>query len=117
MVGPGMMGGRGRLANLYACHRYTLLFYTLILTLVAAPLLTALDLRGDLLQLFLAFNLLVAVLGVPGRTLRTLLILLAAAALALRVAPAAATGEGLTRGAAVVASGLALVAAGTAVRF
>jgi hypothetical protein len=111
------MSARGRLANLYGCHRYALLFYTLIVTLGIAPLLTALRFGGDLLQLLLALNLLVALLGVPGHALRTLLILLAAAAVALRAAPASAVGERLSTGALVTGGGLALVALIAAIRF
>src|SRR5215470_7828254 len=111
------MSERRPLANLYRCHRYALLFYTLIITLSAAPLLTALHFSGDLLQLLLAFNLLVALLGVPGHASRTLFILLAAAAMALRLAPLAAVGERLAIGALVAASGLALVAVISAIRF
>jgi hypothetical protein len=105
------------LASLYSCHRYAVLFYTLILTLAAAPLLTALRFSGDLLQLFLAFNLLVALTGVPGHRSRTLLIGLAAVVVALRLAPASAVGEGVANAAVVAASGLALVAVVSAIRF
>jgi hypothetical protein len=111
------MSARVRLANLYGCHRYALLFYTLIVTLGAAPLLTALRFSGDLLQLLLAFNLLVALLGVHGHASRTLLILLAAAAVALRLAPMSAIGEAFAMGALVTTSGLALVAVVSAIRF
>src|SRR5687767_13220329 len=105
------------LANLYGCHRYAVLFYTLIFTLAAGPLLTALHFSGDVLQLFLAFNLLVALTGVPGNTLRTLLIGLAAAVVALRLAPASAVGEGVATAAVAAGSGLALVAVVSAIRF
>jgi hypothetical protein len=105
------------LANLYRCYRYALLFYTLMVTLAAAPLLSALRMSGDLLQLLLAFNLLIALLGVPRHTWRTLLIVLAAAAVALRVAPASAVGERLPTAALVLGSGVALVAVTSAIRF
>jgi hypothetical protein len=105
------------LASLYICHRYAVLFYTLILTLAAAPLLTALHFSGDLLQLFLAFNLLVALTGVPGHAVRTLLIGLAAVVVALRIVPASAVGEGLEIAAVTAGSGLALVAVVSAIRF
>jgi ion channel len=111
------VGARRRLANVYASHRYALLFYTLILTLSAAPLLSALQLSGDLLQIFVAFNLLVAILDVPGQTSRTVLIVLAAVAVGLRIAPASAIGEGLATGALVGAGGLAMVGVASAIRF
>ncbi|HEY3065027.1 MAG TPA: potassium channel family protein [Methylomirabilota bacterium] len=108
---------RPRLATVYASHRYALLFYTLLLTLGAAPLLAALHFSGDLLQVFLVFNLLVALLGVPGKHSRTLLLLLAATVVALRAAPASTVGHGIATGALAAAAGLAVVAVGGAIRF
>src|SRR5262245_48760784 len=105
------------LANLYGSYRYTLLFYTLLFTLAAAPLLTALHFSGDLLQVLLAFNLLVAVLGVTGHISRTLLILVAAVAIALRAVPASAVGHRLADGALMAVGGVALVAVVSAMRF
>jgi hypothetical protein len=104
-------------ANVYDSHRYALLFYTLLLTLGASPVLTALHFSGDLLQIFLAFNLLIALLDVPGRVSRVLLILLAAAAVALRAAPASAVGEDVATGALAAVSAVALVAVVSAIRF
>jgi len=111
------MSALGRLANAYACHRYTVLFYTLLLTLAIAPLLTALGFSGDLLQIFLAFNLLIALVGATGRSWRTPLVLLAAVAVGLRVAPASTVSAGLATGALVAGSGLALLTVGAAMRF
>src|SRR5262249_11560026 len=111
------MTARGRLANLYACYRYAILFYTLIFTLAAAPLLTALHLSGDLLQVLLAFNLLVALLGVTGHASRTWLILVAAVAIALRAVPASAVGHRVADGALMAVGGVALVAVVSAMRF
>src|SRR5215475_14093655 len=105
------------LANLYGYHRYAILFYTLLFTLAAAPLLTALHFSGDLLQLLLAFNLLVALLGITGRAWRNVLLVLAAAAIALRAAPASAVGHRLGDGALLAVGGIALVAVVSAIRF
>ena len=105
------------LVSLYSGHRYAALFYTLILTLAAGPLLTAFHFSGDLLQLFLAFNLLVALTGLPDRASRMVLIGLAAAVVALRLAPASAVGEGAATAAVAAGSGLALVAVVSAIRF
>ena len=110
-------GALRRLARLHGSHRYLVLFYTLLFTLGAAPLLTALRFDADLLQIFLAFNLLVALLGVPGRGWRVLLMLLAAVSVGLRVAPASAVGVGVATGTLAVASLLALLAAASATRF
>ena len=45
-------------------RRYTILFYTLLLTLVVAPIVAAFELEGSLIELFLAANLLAAVMPV-----------------------------------------------------
>jgi voltage-gated potassium channel len=105
------------LAAMYGSHRYGILFYTLLFTLAAAPLLTVLRFNADMLQIFLAFNLLIALLGVPGERWRTVLILLAAVAMGLRIVPASAVGGGVTWGALAVAISLALLAAFSAARF
>ncbi len=106
-----------RLGTVHGSHRYLVLFYTLLLTLGAAPLLTALHLNADLLQIFLAFSLLVALLDVPARRWRLLLVLAAAVLAGLRVAPVSAVGVGVATGALAAGSALALVAAASAIRF
>jgi hypothetical protein len=113
----GSRSALARLAHRRGARRYAVLFYTLLLTLGAGPLLRALHFSGDLLQIFLAFSLLVALLDVPGRRWRTVVMLLAAVALGLRVAPASAVGVGFANGALALASALALVAAACAIRF
>jgi len=111
------MSALGRLTNAYGCHRYTVLFYSLLFTLAIAPLLTAFGFSGDLLQIFLAFNLLIALLGVAGRRWRTLLVLVVAIAVGLRAAPASTVGAGLATAALVAGGGLALLTVGAAMRF
>jgi hypothetical protein len=106
-----------RLGAVHGAHRYRVLFYTLLLTLAASPLLTALHFDADLVQIFLAFSLLVALLDLPDRGWRVLLILVAAIAVGLRVAPASAVGPGVATGTLAVCAALALVAAASAVRF
>ena len=54
--------GLRALGDSYVRHRYAFLFYTLILTLAAAPVIYTLDLRASLIELLLAGNLLAAVL-------------------------------------------------------
>ena len=54
--------GLRALGDSYVHHRYAFLFYTLILTLAAAPVIYTLDLRASLIELLLAGNLLAAVL-------------------------------------------------------
>ena len=67
-------GGLRVVGRAYLRRRYAILFYTLLLTLVAAPIVSALELRGSLIELFLAANLLAAVMPVgAGRDRRILL--------------------------------------------
>lgn len=101
----------------YGRHRYAVLFYTLLVTLGAAPLLAALHFSTDLLQILLVFSLLAALLGVPGQRWRGLLMVVAAIALGVRAAPTAAVGSGLAGGALAVACAIALLAGVSALRF
>jgi Ion channel len=110
-------GGGRRFASAYASHRYGVLFYTLLLTFGAGPLLAALRFSTDILQVFLAFSLLAALVGVPGQRWRAVLMVVAAIAMALRVAPTSAVGAGVATGALAVACGVALLAAASALRF
>ena len=57
-------GGLRVLRSAYVRRRYAILFYTLLLTLAAAPIVSALELKGTLIELFLAANLLAAVMPV-----------------------------------------------------
>jgi hypothetical protein len=57
----GALHGRG---SGYLSRRYTILFYTLLLTMVAAPVFTALEFTGTLIDLLLAANLVAAVMPV-----------------------------------------------------
>jgi hypothetical protein len=104
-------------SDAYAAHRYAVLFYAILLTLGAAPVFAALHVSANVLQFFLAFSLLAALFGVPGRRLRAVLIVLAAVAMALRAAPPATVGVGLATGALMVNTVLALVATASAIRF
>jgi Ion channel len=62
------------LGSAYVRRRYAILFYTLLLTLVAAPVLSALKLSGTLVEALLAFSLLAAIMPVNGvRSRRSLL--------------------------------------------
>lgn len=70
-------GGLRVVGRAYLRRRYAILFYTLLLTLVAAPIVSALELRGSLMEFFLAANLLAAVMPVgAGRDRRILLTLI-----------------------------------------
>ena len=106
-----------QLARAHGVHRYAVLFYTLLFTLAASPLLAALHFGTDLLQIFLAFSLFVALTDVPDQRWRLLLLLAAAVIVGLRLAPAPTVGPGLATGSLFAGSALALVAAARAVRF
>ena len=58
------MSGQGaslhELAPKYLRNRHRILFYTVLLTLVSAPILSALEFNGILIESFLAANLLAA---------------------------------------------------------
>jgi len=51
-------------ARSYVRHRYTILFYTLLATMVAAPIFSALNFNGTLIESLLAACLLAAILPV-----------------------------------------------------
>ena len=75
-VGPGGL-------HAYLRQRYAFLFYTLLLTMVATPVVAALGLKGALIELFLAANLLAAVMPVSaGRGRYVLLTVVTVACLA-----------------------------------
>jgi voltage-gated potassium channel Kch len=66
--------GACSLWHTYLNRRYALLFYSLLLTLAVGPLRSALGLRANLLDVFLAVNLLTAVVPIgSGKTRRVLL--------------------------------------------
>jgi hypothetical protein len=106
-----------RVIAAYGRRRYAVLFYTLLVTLGAAPLLAALHFSTNLLQILLVLSLLAALLGVPGQTWRGLLMVVAAIALGLWAAPTATVGSGLARGALAVGCAIAVLAVFSALRF
>jgi Ion channel len=105
------------LARAYLAHRYALLFYSLLLTLGAGPLLAALDVDRDWIRLFLELNVFAAVFGVTGLQRRRPLLLSLVVIVALRVGafvfdvhPLGVAGQPLV-------TALALVTAAAALRF
>jgi voltage-gated potassium channel len=69
----------------YLRHRYAVLFYSLVLTLVVAPILKAIGMPGTFLQLFLGLNLLAAVVQFESRKGRWVLPAILLAAVLLRI--------------------------------
>jgi hypothetical protein len=76
------------LGRAYVRRRYTILFYMLLFTMMAAPLAAALELRGALIEFLLAATLLAAVL--PVNAVRSRRLLLAALAAVWLARPATA---------------------------
>ena len=66
----------GLVARVYLHRRFAILFYSLLLTLVAAPTSGALGVDAGLLELFLAANLLIAMASVGGERSRWALLLI-----------------------------------------
>lgn len=60
--------------NAYFGQRYAILFYTLLLTLVASPLVAAFELSGTLIDVFLGVNLIAAALPAHAGLHRQLLL-------------------------------------------
>jgi hypothetical protein len=60
----GVSGGLPGLARTYLSRRYMILFYTLLVTMVAAPVFNALEFNGTLIESLLAACLLAAILPV-----------------------------------------------------
>ena len=75
-------------ADVYIRKRYAILFYSLLLTFVASPLLAALQWKSAFIEILLGTTLLIAVLPVRAVSLRWTLWILVALALAGRFIPA-----------------------------
>ena len=80
--------GLSAIGTAYFCRRYAILFYTLLLTMVAAPLLTAFERTGALIELFLAASLLAGVMPVSTTKGRGSLLMLVSAVGLARLATA-----------------------------
>jgi hypothetical protein len=110
------MGRLKWLVSAYLARRYSILFYSLLLTLSAAPMLAALHLDASLLQFFLALNLLAAVLGIGARRASRFLLLLGAILLA-RLAAISLDSHALATTSLALWTVIGLLAAAAAVRF
>jgi len=71
------------LLRAYASRRYAILFYSLLITLGAAPLLAALGLDAALLEIFLAVNLLAGALGFEAGWRRRVILIVTVTALVI----------------------------------
>jgi hypothetical protein len=68
--------GRRAQRSGYLSRRYTILFYSLLFTMIAAPVLTALKFKGTLIELLLATNLVASIMPVRAGTSRRALLTL-----------------------------------------
>jgi voltage-gated potassium channel len=101
----------------YLNWRYAILFYSLLLTLVVGPLRGALGLRINLLELFLAINLLAAVVPIVARKTRWILLTILVVALVWRGGTAWFEQAALVPMNLVLWTAVALLAAVSALRF
>ena len=104
------------LLRAYASHRHVILFYSLLVTLGAAPLLAALRFDGAVLEFFLALNLFAGVLGFEAGWKRRTLLILTLTAVVVHFASAQGAAEVRP---AVLAfwTAIALFSAGSSIRF
>jgi len=110
----------GRLAAVgfaYFKRHYAILFYSLLLTIAASPLVASVGLGTDLIDWFLAVNLLAAVIPIAGRNERRLLLIIVIAALILRFATWWLNQATLAAASRMIWTVVALVAASGALSF
>jgi len=105
------------LGSAYFQRRYAILFYSLLLTMVAAPLSLSMGFSGNLIELFLAINLLAAIIpiGRPGG--RQLLLVILVVALIIRLATGWLNQAMLAEASRMIWTVIALIAAGGALNF
>src|SRR5215510_4077240 len=101
----------------YRNCRYALLFYSLLLTLAVVPLRKALGFSTGLLELFLAINLLAAVVPIRGRKTRRVLLLFLALLFLVRISTLWLGLEALASINLALWTVVALLAAASALRF
>lgn len=101
----------------YLPHRYAVLFYSLLLTLVAGPILKAIGITGNFLQLFLAMNLLSATVPIESRKGRWVLPAIVLAAVLIKIWSLQVDHLGLSTAGLVLWTGVGLYAVFAAMRF
>jgi voltage-gated potassium channel len=101
----------------YVRHRHAVLFYSLLLTLVASPLFAMFEVRGVVLQAVLAFNLVACVLGLAPGPGRSILAALTPPVVIASLAPASLVDPAWSSAAFGFWALIALLAAAESVRF
>jgi hypothetical protein len=109
--------GIGGLRRAYFQRRYTILFYSLLLTIAAGPLFNSMGLGTDLIEFFLAINLLAAVIPIGSRSGRRLLLGILIAALIIRLSTGWFNQATFAVASLMIWTVVALIAAGGALRF
>lgn len=117
LIGSVNQNGLSRCWGVYLRHRYAVLFYSLLLTLVGGPILKAIGMSGNFFQLFLGLNLLAAAPQVESRKGRWILPAILVAAIMLRIGSLQADLVGLSTTSLVLWTGIALYAVFGALRF
>jgi len=84
-IGSVQQGGLSGWWRVYLRYRYAVLFYSLVLTLVVAPILKAIGMPGTGMQVFLGLNLLASAIQLESRKGRWLLPAIMLAAVLLRI--------------------------------
>jgi len=110
-------GSLAALGRAYFRRRYTILFYSLLLTIVAGPLFASMGLGTGLIELFFAVNLVVAVIPIGSRSGRRLLLGILIGALIVRLATGWLNRATLAVASLTIWTVVALIAAGVALRF
>lgn len=110
-------GGLAALGSAYFQRRYAILFYSLLTTIAAGPLFASLGFGTDLIELFLAANLVAAVIPIDGRNERRVLLFIVIAVLVLRCATGWFNQAKLVAASRMIWTLIALIAAGGALRF
>jgi hypothetical protein len=101
----------------YLRHRYAVLFYSLLLTIVGEPFLKAIGLTAGFLELFMGLNLLAAAPQVESRKGRWIPLAILLAAFILRIGSRQGDHLGLTTASLVLFLGIALYAVFGGLRF
>ena len=104
-------------ARAYASRRYTILFYSLLTTIVAGPLLASVGLDAGLLEVFLAANLLAAVMPVAAGTGRRFLLSALVAVYSMRIGASWLNHPAVSTASLALWTIVALLAAAGAIRF
>ena len=110
-------GGLAALGRAYLRRHYTILFYSLLLTMIVAPLLTSMSLGTNLIELFLAINLVAAVIPIGRPSRRRLLLVILIAALIIRLATGWLNQSVFSEASRMIWTVIALIAAGGALTF